>query len=270
MALYLAHNNHPAYSLFYTWSGWPSETSPRPFPTEPNEAFFAELTALWKTEGLTLLSQTWKPDAIQLAFSVTPDIAPIFFTQRVKGRLQHALRTADQPADFSRKVGMRALGENITPVVENYLARQTTRGEFADQRYQSTLAAEAFEDASLNLAEPAEVKRGRYWYNLHLVLVTAGRFRMGKEDYAPKLRAAAQLAAVENGCALKAFALMPDHVHLALRGNVEMAPVEIGVAFQNALGRAAGCRLWDDRFYVGTFSEYSLMKIPGYPPKRSS
>lgn len=261
MALYFSQNNHPVHSLFYTWSGWPSEAIPGSVPPEPDEAFFTALADLWKTDGLTLLSQTWKPDLIQQAFSVTPEIAPIFFTQRVKGRLQHALRAAGQPVDFSRKVGMRAIGENITPVVENYLARQTNRGEFADNRYRATLATEAFEDNSLDLADPAEVKRGRYWYNLHLVLVTAGRFRMGREDFALKLRTAAQLAAAEHGCALKAFALMPDHVHVALRGNVERTPVEIGVNFQNALARAAGCRLWDDRFYVGTFSEYSLKKI---------
>ena len=261
MALYFTHHNHPTHSLFYTWSGWLSEESLRPFPPQPNESFFTALAALWQTDGLTLLSQTWKSDLIQLAFSVTPDIAPVFFTQRVKGRLQHALREAGQPTDFSRKVGMRAIGKNITTVVENYLARQTDRGEFADERYRATLATEAFEDVSLDLADPAEVKRGRYWYNLHLVLVTAGRYRMGREDFVLKLRTTAQSTATEHGCALKAFALMPDHVHVALRGNVERAPVEIGVAFQNDLARAAGCRLWDDHFYAGTFSEYSLKKI---------
>lgn len=122
------------------------------------------------------------------------------------------MRAAGQPTVFSRKVGIRAIGENITPVAENYLARQTHRSAFADERYRSTLAAESFEDTTLDLAEPAEVKRGRYWYNLHLVLVTAGRFRMGKEDFALKLRASAQSAAVEHGCALKAFAPMPDHI----------------------------------------------------------
>jgi hypothetical protein len=250
MALYLTHNSHPAHSLFYTWSGWPSEAGPGPFPPEPDAAFFTALADLWKTDGLTLISRTWTPNVIQLTFSVTPDITPMFFTQRVKGRLQHALRAAGQPTVFSRKVGMRAIGENITPVVENYLARQTHRSAFADERYRSTLAAESFEDTTLDLAEPTEVKRGRYWYNLHLVMVTAGRFRMGKEDFALKLRTSAQSAAVEHGCALKAFAPMPDHIHLALRGKVERAPVDIGVAFQNSLGRAAGCRLWDDRFYV--------------------
>lgn len=262
MANYLTQNNHPAHRLFYTWSGWPSEESASPvFSAEPDEAFFAELSGLWKDDGLTLLSRTWKSDLIQLAFAVTPAIAPTFFAQRAKGRLQHALRKVGQSTDFSRKVSVRAIGENITPVVKSYLAQQTERGDFADNRYRATLAAEAFENESLSLAEPTEVRRGRYWYNLHLVMVTAGRFRMGREDFALKLRAAAHETAIQQCCALKSFALMPDHVHLALRGNVDLAPVEIGVAFQNGLGRAAGCRLWNDRFYVGTFSEYALSRI---------
>jgi REP element-mobilizing transposase RayT len=231
------------------------------FPPEPGNDFFAKLAALWKSDGLTLLTRNWQPDLIQLAFAVTPDVAPTFFTHRVKGRLQHALREAGTPVDFSRKASMRAIGENITDVVENYLAHQTARGDFADNRYRDMLQAESFEEDALDLADPVEVKRGRYWYNLHLVLVTADRFRMGKEDFALKLRAATQSAAADNGCRVKAFALMPDHVHIAMRGNVERSPVELGVAFQNALTKVAGCRLWDYRFYVGTFSEYGIKKI---------
>lgn len=101
------------------------------FPPEPESDFFHNLVALWNTDGLTLLTRTWQPDLIQLPFAATPDGAPTFFTQRVKGRLVHALREAESPVDFSRKVGMRAIGENITPVVEHYLAKQTARGEFA-------------------------------------------------------------------------------------------------------------------------------------------
>ena len=32
-----------------------------------------------------------------MTFSVRPDVAPTFFTARVKGRLQHALRAAGTP-----------------------------------------------------------------------------------------------------------------------------------------------------------------------------
>lgn len=45
---------------------------------------------------------------------------------------------------------------------------------------------------------------------------------------------------------------------MALRGNFERSPQEIALALQNHLARAAGCRVWQDGFYVGTFSEYDL------------
>jgi len=54
---------------------------------------------------------------------------------------------------------------------------------------------------------------------------------------------------------------MPDHVHLALRGNIVRSPREIGVEFQNALADVVGCRAWQDEFYAGTFSEYDVSAI---------
>lgn len=51
---------------------------------------------------------------------------------------------------------------------------------------------------------------------------------------------------------------MPDHVHMALRGNIERSPEEIALVFQNGLARSAGCKVWQDGFYAGTFSQYDL------------
>ena len=44
-------------------------------------------------------------------------------------------------------------------------------------------------------------------------------------------------------------------------GGQRTAPEEIALAFHNGLARAAGCRVWQDGFYVGTFSEYDLEVI---------
>ena len=52
---------------------------------------------------------------------------------------------------------------------------------------------------------------------------------------------------------------MPDHLHIALRGNIEHSPAEIGRCFQNNLAYAVGNRrVWMDGFYVGTFGEYNM------------
>ncbi len=55
---------------------------------------------------------------------------------------------------------------------------------------------------------------------------------------------------------------MPDHVHLALRGDIEHSPYEIALAFQNNLAYLLGqVRFWNEHFYVGTFSEYDMGAI---------
>ena len=100
-----------------------------------------------------------------------------------------------------------------------------------------------------------------YWYDLHLVLVVADRFRITAPEQLGRIRDAALAVAVEGGHRIAALSVMPDHVHMALRGNIERSPEEIALAFQNGLARAAGCRVWQDGFYVGTFSEYDLNVI---------
>ena len=278
---------------------------------------------------MALLAHNWQPHAIQFTFRVEPHVAPVLFTQRVKGRLQHALRQGpagefplppgklagsvlsgelavpprdlasreaefrplpgkpagspphrapDKPAGsqaqslptaagsavrFSRKVGMRAIGENISEVVIGYVREQLAHVDLADARYRATLAEQAIEDANVNLAAPSEANSGRYWYNLHLIMVLAGRFRLGREEGLLRLRPAAQATASQENCAIKVLAIMPDHIHIALRGNIERSPVAIGVAFQNALAAAAGCWLFQDRFYVSSFGEYGLAAVTG-------
>ena len=51
---------------------------------------------------------------------------------------------------------------------------------------------------------------------------------------------------------------MPDHVHVAARGNPERSPLELAEALWRSLNRAAGCCLMGENVYAGTFSEYGL------------
>ena len=95
-------------------------------------------------------------------------------------------------------------------------------------------------------------------YLRHLVAVTADRFRIGKEDFLDKVRAGVFAWAEETGSRLKAYAPMPDHVHVAARGNPERSPLELAEALWRSLNRAAGCCLMGENVYAGTFSEYGL------------
>lgn len=245
-------NNHPVHALTYTWTGWPTDGTTLPAAPDWNE-----LAAPWKGDGFALKHADWRADIAQLSFIAEPAVAPTLLTQRVKGRVQHALRRAGRPVDFSRKVGMRAIGHNTSDVVRQYVRHQLKHVDLADPGYRASLDAASFEDASVDLAQPAETNSGRYWYNLHLVAVTADRYRMGGAAFLLALREGAIAGLREFGCVVRSIAVMPDHLHAAIRGDPARTPVEIGVALQNATAAVAGCRLWQESFYVGTFSEYS-------------
>lgn len=251
--LYGPQNIRPAQRLHYAWTGWPTEGT-----TLPELPPLDDLIAAWKADGFDLKARDAGSDRIMLTFSANAHVAPTILAQRVKGRLQHALRARGAPADFSRKVTVRSLGENISDIVEQYIRDQLKHVELADPRYRQLLATAAFEDHDVTLADPAETASGRYWYNLHVVLVTASRYRIGRPDVVVGLRDRALEAARAAGFVIKALAVMPDHLHVALRGVPETSPVEIGVALQEATAKAAGCRLWQEGFYVGTFSDYGL------------
>ena len=245
------------HRLTYTWDGWPSQNT-SPLPLQPN---LKESDSLWERDGLRRLGTRWTGTLAQMTFEVGPGISPLFFASRVKGRLDHALRKAGTPTAWSRKIGFRVLGENTESVVEGYLRQQQIRAELADPAYRRTLAEFSAEFPSVRLEDPAETNSGRYWYNLHLVAVTNDRWRMGREDYLPILSKAIPGWAVEEGAALRSMALMPDHLHLALRGDPARTPGEIAASLYRALNHSARCRLFSDRVYVGTFSSYTRRHI---------
>ena len=52
---------------------------------------------------------------------------------------------------------------------------------------------------------------------------------------------------------------MPDHLHLALRGNIEDSPNEIALAFMNNLAYAMGQNaIWQFGYFVAGFGDYDM------------
>ncbi len=259
--LYSGENLTPAYHLRYTWTGWPSRNG-EPFQSQPPEGIFDPLRSLWESDGLRFLEHDWSPESIQLAFSVKPTVSPVLCAARAKGRLQHQLRQLGQPRKFSRKVALRSVGRNTRETVENYVRDQVTKEGFVEEGFAERLKSLQHEDSTAKLSEPATTASGRYWYNLHLVLVTAERYRVADGSTLQKLSDGCLKIAKKKGYAISQLSVMPDHLHIALRGNVEESPHGIALAFQNNLAYLIGQqRIWMDGYYVGTFGEYDMKPI---------
>jgi REP element-mobilizing transposase RayT len=255
--IYTAENvRAPASHLRYAWSGWPSSAS---FPNLPADAFWKPLDESWEKDGLRRLALKWTPAMIQFTFSVTPKVTPVFFAGRVKGRLQHALRRAGVPVDFSRKLGMRTIGENHRPEVEAYISNQVANEKLVDPRFQALLQSLVVEDKNVDLSQPTESNSGRYWYNLHLVLVVRERYRIGEPENLRTIRDTCLKIAGKKGYRVSRLAVLPDHLHASLRGNIEQSPEDIALSFLNNLAFVMGQQaLWQFGYYVGTFSEYDM------------
>lgn len=163
---------------------------------------------------------------------------------------------------FSRKVAFRGIGENHTFEVENYIEKQVEKEQFADQRFSEMLRRFSVVDSAVMLDEPSESNSGRYWYNLHVVLIVASRSRIRSVDDFTKLDRTLQATAEKHQYGLAARAWMPDHLHVALRGNIEESPGEIALSLMSntAMGQNA---IWQHGFYAGTFSEYDVRAVGG-------
>lgn len=255
--LYHAQGVQPAYELRFTWTGWPLH-SPLPAPS----CILDDIRPLWETDGLRLLERSWSEEKVQLLFSTKPDVAPVLLAQRAKGRLQHALRTAAPSfSGFRRKVSVSSVGHNRRADVEAYVASQVDASSFDDPLFR-TLLREFTVDHGEDLALPIESSHGRYTYSLHLVLVTAERYRVVDRAKLATLRDVSLKIATKKSYTISRLAVMPDHLHIALRGNIEHSLEEIVLSFQNNLAYALGqIKVWTDTYYVGTFGEYDMQAI---------
>jgi REP element-mobilizing transposase RayT len=257
--LYRPPDLRPAYQLRYGWTGWPATA---PFATDLLARVLPDIGPEWEQDGLRVLESSLAPGQIQLTLSTTPQVSPVTLAGRVKGRIQHHCRRGGTPVTFSRKLAVRSLGDPTRGQVEAYIRNQVPKGSLADERFRELLTSFTVVNAQVDLSEPTESNSGRYWYNLHLVLVVSERYRMGEAATLAKIRETALRICVKKGYAASTLAVLPDHLHLALRGAVAQSPEEIALSFLNNLAHVLGRRpWWEAGYYAGTFGEYGMAAV---------
>jgi REP element-mobilizing transposase RayT len=256
--LYHPSVEHAAYLLRYSWTGWPSG---KEFSQQPTNVI-AETKPLWEGDGLRVLEYRWTAELVQILFSCTPGVAPQFIAARAKGRLDHALRQGGIAMPFSRKVAVRAIGENTRRDVEAYIERQVGNQRFVDPQFAVKMNELTVVDPQVDLSLPTESARGRYWHNLHLVLVVDGHAPIRELAILQRIRDSFWRIADKKRHAVSRLSVMPDHLHAALRGQPHESPLEIALAYQNNLSYLTGqTRIWSPGFYVGTFGEYAMQAV---------
>jgi len=248
--LYRAEGQRVAYHLCYSWTAWPVGSRWRSLPIGE---LLDMVAPLWEHDGLRVLEHRVSPNELQVTFSTTPNVSPTALVRLAKGRLQRAMREADGAFEgFSRKVSVRSVGRNRTEDVRTYLARQVEKEHFADPAFEAMMRQFTVVGPNVDLAVPDASARGRYWYNLHLVLVVVERCRIVDSQRLGTIRDWCFKIAQKKGHRIALLSVMPDHLHVAMRANRDHSPQEIALAFQNNLAFAVGqTRIWNDGFYGG-------------------
>jgi REP element-mobilizing transposase RayT len=254
---------NPAYQLRYTWTGWPSDGI---FPAEFSGEHFDSLRREWEKDGIRHLEHNWLANHIQFTCSVKPHVAPTLFAARIKGRLQYELRKAGLATRFQRKVGVGCIGDNCADEVVAYIRNQIPAAQFIDPHYMEQLKQFTVEFPEVDLSQPTPTARGRYWYNLHLVLVARDRtIPLSWQQFAVVRDRTCQVARAK-GHRLAIVSVMPEHLHAAMRGNIEQSPQTIALTFLNELDTALGgtCH-WRFGYYVGTSGGYNMDAVRARP-----
>ncbi len=258
-SIYTKENIRIVHNLHYGWTGWTNEAC---FPAS-SDAVVKQCAPLWFDDGLQLESCKIQQNEIQCLFKAIPQVSPVFCCARVKGRLQHAFRKNSSPIDFSRKIGFRSLGDNTREIVQKYIAGQAVKSDYIDPRFKEWLEKFNSKFERVNIAEPEQPSHGCYWYALHIVIVVKDRrFPMTLSHTFEKVRFTAIYISNEISCELAEISVMPDHIHMALRGNINLSPQDIALSFLNGLAYAMGSNAcWSEEAYVGSFSEYAVSRI---------
>lgn len=249
--IYTPHNVDPAYQLNWGLTLFWRDGA------VPDRHWLAALQGATEPDGVRVLKHRITPDGhSQFFVSTKPHVAPKDLIRSVKGRLQHELRP-QAPKAFQRNYCLRSIGAVKREVVEEYVASQLGHHRMADPNVQRRLAKFQRSYPHVDLKEPAFSSHGKYWYNLHLVIVNDQRWMEIREAVLEKLLETLERAASKHGHRLSRAALLPDHIHLTLGCNVSESPEDVALGYLNNCAYVNGMKpVYEFSYYVGTFGEY--------------
>jgi REP element-mobilizing transposase RayT len=224
--------------------------------------WFESLRRVLESDGIRLLKHRFPEPQISLFLvSTKPDVVPFDIPRRVKGRLQHLLRDRIKKP-FQRNYDLRSVGSTTREKLEGYLGSQLEHHPERDRNLRWMLSDMQVIRPDTDLAQPRFTAHGRFWSNLHLVIVNDRRCRETCQKHIGLVRKMMIQAAEKKQHLLSRIAILPDHVHLLLGTHLEESPLSIGLSYMNNIAYVykmqpvlkAGC-------FLGGFGEYDLGAI---------
>ena len=197
------------------------------------------------------------------ALSTRPAQRPIFIIQRLKGRLQYAVRDR-YPKALQTHYAIRSFGTQERQVIEAYIAKQPMKHTMAAERFQKIFEDLLYSDTSVDLSLARSTEHGTYWYNLHVVLVHQERWCDVRAERLKKTQQVILKGAAKHDCRISRCAILADHLHVAMSCPLEASPEEIVLAMMNNVAWVYEMKpVLCFSAFVGTFGEYDQRVVAG-------
>jgi REP element-mobilizing transposase RayT len=249
--IYTPHNLEPAYQLNWGLTLFWRQAA------IPDDKWLGALQKATEADGVRVLKHHVTPSGnSQFFVSTKPCVPPKELLRSVKGRLQHELQQ-QVPKAFQRNNCLRSIGAVTREVIDAYVANQLGHHRMADPEVQQRLARFQRFYPDIDLKQQVFSSHGKYWYNLHIVMVNAERWMEIRESSLKKLLDMVERAARKHQHRLSRAALLPDHVHLTLGCEIDQSPEEVAIGYLNNCAYVYGMKpVYRFSYYVGTFGEY--------------
>ena len=163
---------------------------------------------------------------------------------------------------FQRNYDLHSIGSTTREKLEGYLGSQLEHHPEADRTIHWMLSDMQVIRPDVDLSQPRFTSHGRYWCNLHLVLVNDWRRRETCREKIESVRTMLIRAAEKKKHLLSRVAILPDHVHLLLGTGLEESPLSVGLSYMNNVAFVYDMQpVLKPGCFLGSFGEYDLGAI---------
>jgi len=185
------------------------------------------VSSLLESDQIRILSWRWLTKlSIQFVISTQPNTKPEFIIQRLKGRIQYAVRKI-APKAFRSNYALRSFGTQERRIVEAYVAAQSRHHTMATETSQQIFENLRYVDGKIDLSIMQKTTHGVYWYNLHMVIVNTERWRDINEDRLQRVKRVVLRCGDQKRCRISRLSILADHLHLAVGCSIEYSPSTI-------------------------------------------
>jgi REP element-mobilizing transposase RayT len=249
--IYTADNTNAAFQLNWSVALFGKTDLPDP------KAWITELKVATEGDGVRILEHH-QPSAnvVHFLVSTTPVLCPSEIVRSVKGRLQYLVRDR-LPKAFRRNYYIGSVGEANCDVLDQYIARQTSKHPMADPEIQERLERFQFHNPAVDLGAKRTGNYGQFVHSLQIVLRTADGWHEVRESVLAGKQKMILNAANKKNWLVSRIGILSDHMHLLLGvGNTE-SPQSVAISLLNNLAFVQEMKpVFRYSYYAGTFGGY--------------